>query len=160
MNHAMDIASSIIANQKLKETMQPLQLVQKEANIPVVPRKQSKIFGPDTQILIASNQAFNLISEMGVPGGIDEIVIKSTDTNFAIEIQIDGKIAFDKTYDELANVSRQSDYISAYTDKYGVETLRIGEVTTWNKSVKVIIKSTGSTIHFNQIYAKHHIYGE
>lgn len=149
MGHARDIASAIIAKQET---------VQIKESQPVLFKKKMKILEPDTEIIVSPASPATILEENDSSGGIDEIVVISPNTDFAVTVESDGRTLLDKTYAEISALSQQGKYLTAFQDRDGSYVLNIGEFMTWSNSIKVVLKSTSGQFKFNQVYAKYYIY--
>lgn len=154
LNHAKTVAANIIANQN--GTM-PQSVDIKNISIPV--RKKTKTVGPDTQIKVAVGQPAVIISEDN-SGGIEEFVVISPNSGFSIYIESnDNNVKLDKTWAELSAVGAQAHDISAFTAADGKYVLNVKNYR-WQKDMLLMLRSTGDSILFDQVYANWYIYGE
>lgn len=150
MSHAKSMAAAIIANQN--------ETPHKKGNLESVTRKKTKTVGPDTQIRVSVNNPARIIDEDN-PGGIEELVVISPSSNFAIIIESGGQIKLNKTWTELSGISAQAQDIAAFMDADGNYVLNIRDYR-WQQDILLTLRSTSGNFLFNQVYANWYIYGE
>lgn len=152
LQHAMDVASSIIANQKGHQNyareITPVP-------VPVIQKKYTKTEGPTNQIVVSPTNPARIINEIG-PGGIEELIVISPSSNFAVNIEADGELKLDKTFSELSAITLAED-IKAFVDADGNYVFNIKHYI-WQHDFVFTLKSTSGRFLFNQVYANYYIY--
>ena len=106
--------------------------------------------------------AWQIILDRAGNGIVEEFQVRSPNTNFRVEITVDGTIELDKTYDQLRAVQQNSRTISAFAERdedgdltgYYVASIRD---VSYYVSILVRVQNTGGTsTTFSQLFLKHH----
>jgi hypothetical protein len=153
IGHAKDMAAAIIANQ---DGMMPQSIRLQEASRSI--RKRTKTIGPTTQIRVTTNSPATIISE-SFSGGIEEFVVISPVSDFAVFIVSNGETKLDKTWIELSAISAQASDIGAFRDADENYILNIKNYR-WQHDITVSLRSTSGNFLFNQVYANWYVHGE
>ena len=99
-------------------------------------------------------------------GQLDQLHIRSPNSDFRISITVDGVSVFNKTYDEIRQVSQNSPEISAFAeldengDPTGYYVASIRDIP-YRSSISIKVQNTGlAPVTFSQLFAKYNIKGE
>lgn len=146
IEHAMDVAKQIIANQKPKE-------IDLEETITV--KKYTKTEGPTTQILVTPTNPARIINEIG-DGGIVEFIAISPSENYSVEIESNGETILNHNFNQLNAINLAGD-IKAFVDAEGNYVLNIKNYS-WEKDFILTLRSTSGSFKFNQVYVNYYVY--
>lgn len=99
-------------------------------------------------------------------GAIEEFHVRSPNTDFKIEVTVNGVVKLSKTYSELRDIQQNSPRISAFAelDEDGVPTgYYVASIRNISYSVSLLLRvqNTGGTpTTFDQLFAKYRALGE
>lgn len=160
IEHAKEMAATIIANQNK-------QIVTKDGVAEKVGlteysktlRKKTKTVGPDNQIRVSIKSPAIIINERN-SGSIEEFVVISSTSDFAIFIQSNGgRVKLDKSWSQLSGISAQAHDIAAFQDASGKYILNIKKYR-WQEDMILKLRSTSGSFLFDEVYANWYVYGE
>ncbi|GAI88348.1 unnamed protein product, partial [marine sediment metagenome] len=96
----------------------------------------------------------------------EQFHVRSPNTDFRVSIAVDGVSVFNKTYDEIRQISQSSPEISAFAeldengDPTGHYVASIRNIP-YESSIWVRVQNTGAgPVTFSQLFAKYTIKGE
>jgi len=114
---------------------------------------------------VGAGEWLNVLQYTGA-GQVDEFFIRSPNTNFRVQIIIDGVVALDKTYDELMEVQQNSRDLSAFDELdengdptgYYVASMRN---IPYAVSIQIKVQNTGTDpVTLPNVFVKYKTLGE
>ena len=103
------------------------------------------------------------VLESSETGELEQIHVRSPNTDFRVSIAVDGVSVFNKTYDEIRQISQNSPEISAFAelDEDGDPTgyyVASSRNIPYQSSIQVGVQNTGLVpVTFSQLFAKYTI---
>lgn len=103
------------------------------------------------------------VLESSETGELEQIHVRSPNTDFRVSIAVDGVSVFNKTYDEIRQISQNSPEISAFAeldedgDPTGYYVVSLRNIP-YESSIQVRVQNTGLIpVTFSQLFAKYTI---